>query len=370
MELNDERCPLHEDATLQAAAAALPRGQLLRRHPARQPERRRGRPRRPPIPLDQTSSSVQLDQVLTTLQSRRPRGPADVPRRVRRRARHLRRRRGPRELYRTSPPAFSYTAQVNEAVPRHRAGRPRRPGPQPRPRRPRRSTATRRSSRTWSPTSAIVTGSFAAEDEALEQAIERAPDTLAARRSPALAKLNARCPPLRAFAREALPGVRRQPGDAATPRTRSSRSSARWSPKTSCAAWSSDLRPTIPQLAALARRTRPFLEQARALVVLLQRGRSSRGRNDTVEPSTGRRVPARAVGRVYKKTAYGSPASPARAARATPTASTSASRPAAARTPSRSRRDRRASTAVGLQDAVGLTPVPAPRRDAATSRTR
>ena len=53
----------------------------------------------------------------------------------------------------------------------------------------------------------IVSGSFAAESESLEQAIAKLPDVLDAA-DPAFANLNASFPPLRAFAREALPGVR------------------------------------------------------------------------------------------------------------------------------------------------------------------
>ena len=116
MELNEDALPLHEDATLQAAPAAVPRGQLLRRHGARAA-------RTPPspddgytYPVNQTAYSVQLDQVLTTLQ-------ADVRTDLQIFLDQLGNAlikyggaEGFRELYRTSAPACKYTSQVNEAV--------------------------------------------------------------------------------------------------------------------------------------------------------------------------------------------------------------------------------------------------------------
>jgi hypothetical protein len=81
---------------------------------------------------------------------------------------------------------------------------------------------------------------------------------------PAFANLNASFPAVRAFAREALPGVRSTTPtiEVALPYIRQLR--ALVSPS-ELRGLTADLRPTIPQLAKLARRQIPFLEQARAL---------------------------------------------------------------------------------------------------------
>ena len=66
---------------------------------------------------------------------------------------------------------YRFSAQVNEALPRHRARRPGRLRSATSATRSRRSTATRSSSRTWSPTSASSPARSRPSDEALEQAI-------------------------------------------------------------------------------------------------------------------------------------------------------------------------------------------------------
>jgi phospholipid/cholesterol/gamma-HCH transport system substrate-binding protein len=109
----------------------------------------------------------------------------------------------------------------------------------------------------------ITTGSFAAQHVALEQAIQDLPATLDAG-TKAFASLNASFPPLRAFAREALPGVRTTPDtlDATTPLLRQLRGLAQ---PAELRGLVSDLRPAVPNLAALTRETIPFLKQTRAL---------------------------------------------------------------------------------------------------------
>jgi hypothetical protein len=108
-----------------------------------------------------------------------------------------------------------------------------------------------------------VTGSFAAQDQALEQAVAELPAVLDAAK-PAFANLNASFPGLRAFSREALPGVRSTNPmiEASTPfieqlRLLMSEDELR--------GLTHDLRPTIPDLAKLAHETIPFLHQTRAL---------------------------------------------------------------------------------------------------------
>ena len=108
-----------------------------------------------------------------------------------------------------------------------------------------------------------ATGSFASQDVSLERAIQELPNTLEAG-DRAFTSLNAAFPPTRAFAREALPGVRTAPAtlDAATPFLGQLRGLAQ---PAELRGLVSDLRPTVPDLADLTNKTIPFLEQARSL---------------------------------------------------------------------------------------------------------
>jgi hypothetical protein len=98
---------------------------------------------------------------------------------------------------------------------------------------------------------------------ALKQALAELPNTLDAGNT-AFTSLNASFPPTRAFAREILPGVRTTPAtlDAATPLLEQLRLLARPQELRGLVA---DLKPTVPKLAKLTRKTIPFMEQARAL---------------------------------------------------------------------------------------------------------
>ena len=116
MELDDDGLPLQEDATVQAAAAALPRGQPLRR-------RRPGSPGAPVVdsdyifPPQQTSNTVQLDEVLTGVSRPTPR--ATCRSSSTSSATALIDEGGAeslQELNRASPGAFKYTSQVNQAL--------------------------------------------------------------------------------------------------------------------------------------------------------------------------------------------------------------------------------------------------------------
>ncbi|MDX6651559.1 MAG: phospholipid/cholesterol/gamma-HCH transport system substrate-binding protein [Solirubrobacterales bacterium] len=142
-----------------------------------------------------------------------------------------------------------------------------------------------------------VTGAFAAESKGLEVAIGALPGVLINGRS-ALANLNTAFPPLRAFARDALPGARTAgPAlDAANPWIAQLRGLLS---KPEARGLAADLRPTIPQLARLASESRPFLEQIRPLSncfdkVIVPWGNMSVGSHaDTT------------VGPIYKETGYG-----------------------------------------------------------------
>lgn len=146
----------------------------------------------------------------------------------------------------------------------------------------------------------IVTGSFAAESENLEQAVIELPQVLDAA-DPALANLNAAFPPLRAFSREILPGVRSTPEtlDSATPLLQQVRLLSRPQELRGLAR---DLVPAVPNLAKLARRTPNFLEQGRAISSCF---------NEVIIPWSldtvdgGPTYPHPATRPVFKETAYG-----------------------------------------------------------------
>jgi len=260
------------------------------------------------IPLEQTSISVQFDQVLTSLQApvrdnlqiflkefgialcgeNPPQGGCEPGSGG----------EGFRETFRTSPAAFGSTAQVNEALlgtqPGDLAGFTRNLG-----------TVFEALNRDQEQLKSLVTnfatftGSFASESEALELAIAELPRLLAQGR-PALAKLNDAFPQLRAFARDALPGTRAA--------NRALKFANPWIgqmrqlvSKAELRGLVRDLRPTIPALARLAKESLPFLEESRELSSCF---------NNVVIPWSNTTVPAAELSPgeqqpVYKLTGYG-----------------------------------------------------------------
>ncbi len=253
------------------------------------------------FPVNQTSYSVQLDQVLTTLQS-------DVRQNLRLFLDQFGNAlikdggaEGFRELYRTSGPAGKFTSQVSEALLGTHEGDlsgvihgldrvVKGLG---------RNELTLQELVTDFST---VSGSFAAEDIALGQAIERLPAVLEAA-DPAFANLNAAFPPVRAFAREALPGVETTAATLrdATPFITQLRELVSESELRGLVA---DLRPTIPALASLTDESIPFMEEVRALSscfneVILPWS------NDEVEAvNDGGLYPHEGIGRVFEETGY------------------------------------------------------------------
>jgi phospholipid/cholesterol/gamma-HCH transport system substrate-binding protein len=247
------------------------------------------------IPLEQTQVSVQFDEVLTSLQK-----PVrdDLQLFLKEFGGALDRHGGAegfREVLRSSPPAYRYTAEVNEALlgtePGDLAGVVRNFG-----------DLAGALSRDRAALQDLVTnlrifsGSFAAEREALEQGIAELPRVLEVGR-PALAKLNSGLPALRAFSREILPGVRtaERTLDETTPFIGQLR---RLVSKPELRGLVKDLRPTIPDLARLAKTTVPFFEQTRALSSCF---------NGVVIPWSNTDVPSDAhpdAGPVYKNTGY------------------------------------------------------------------
>jgi ABC-type transporter Mla subunit MlaD len=306
MSLKDDALPIHEDATMQLRPRLFLEGNLF-------VDLQPGSPAGEEldsgdvVPMEQTASSVQFDQVLTSLQAPvrdslqvflaefgealcgKPEEQSDegcVPGSG---------ADGFRELLRTSPAAFGSTAQVNEALlgtePGDLAGFIRNLG-----------TTVEALDRNEEQLKdlvtnfRVVTGSFAAEREALQEGITELPAALRVGR-PALQKLNDDFPALRAFAREALPGVRAANTalDDANPFIRQLRA---LSSKPELRGLVKDLRPTIPELAALAKGTVPFFEETRALSSCF---------NNTVIPWSELDVPAAnfPAEQVYKETGYG-----------------------------------------------------------------
>ena len=299
MTIKDQGRPIHEDATLQLRPRLFLEGNLF-------VDLKPGSPSAPElpdngvIPIQQTSSSVQLDQFLTSLQ-------ADVRGNLQLLLKELGDgftkyggAEGLHELYRTGKPAYMNTALVNEAFlgtePGDLSGliknfdrvfvalNRRQPQLQDL------ITNLR-----------VVTGSFAAEDDALRTAISELPGVLDAA-DPVFTNLNSSLPAVRAFAREALPGVRStSPAiDASLPFIRQLRQLVSADELRGLTA---DLRPTIPQLAKLTQRQVPFLEQSRAVAscfsnVIIPWSTDKVGNGSTDGAGDN-------ISEVYKETAYG-----------------------------------------------------------------
>jgi ABC-type transporter Mla subunit MlaD len=298
MEIDDEGRPIHEDARMQLRPRLFLEGNLF-------VDLKPGSPSSPEaddgftLPIDQTSNSVQLDQVLTTLQG-------DVRADLQTFLDQLGNAfvehggaEGLQEFHRSAPGAFEYGSQVNESLlgtePHDLSGLIGNL-----------DRVFRALDRNEGDLRGLVTsfrtvaGSFAAHDRDLEQAVAELPAVLR-QAEPAFANLNAAFPPLRAFAREALPGVRSAAPaiDAATPFIGQVRGLVS---KDELRGLVSDLRPTIPKLARLAHRSIPFFDQTRALASCFNEVVIPWS-NDSVEGPPS--YPHPAVGNVAEETAYG-----------------------------------------------------------------
>ena len=261
MELTDEARPIREDSTFKLRPRLFLEGNYF-------VDLEPGSPNAGEVedghtfPANQTAYSVQLDQVLSTLQGDVRTDLQVVLDQLGNALIKHGGAEGFRELYRTSPASYKFTSQVNDALlgtePHDLSnlirGLDRVVNGLGRNERALQGLITNLR---------IVAGSFAAEDEALGRAIEELPDVLASA-DPAFTNLNRSFPALRAFAREALPGAESAPEmlDAATPFLAQLRGLFSEDELRGLAA---DLRPTVPELAQLSERTVPFLEQTRAL---------------------------------------------------------------------------------------------------------
>ena len=294
MEIQDEGLPLHSDATMKLRPRLFLEGNLfVDLHP--------GTPESSDVddgytfPESQTSVSVQLDQVLSTLQ-------ADVRANLQVFLNQLGNAfikyggaKGFRELYASSGPAFKNASLVNAAL----------LGTEPHDL----SNLVKNLDSTVAALDhnesalqnlvtnfRIVTGSFAAQDTALAKGVSELPGLLDAAK-PALTALNNSFPPVRAFAVEALPGVRSTPStlDAATPLLRQLRGLVS---KPELRGLTHDLRPTIPDLTKLTKRTIPFLHQTRALSSCF---------NQVIIPWSNSHVtdPDFPTPKIFQETAYG-----------------------------------------------------------------
>jgi phospholipid/cholesterol/gamma-HCH transport system substrate-binding protein len=261
MEISDEGRPIHQDATFTLRPRLFLEGNLF-------VDLKPGSPESPEadadytFPINQTAYSVQLDQVLSTLQSDVR---SDLQTFLDQFGNALIKYNGAQgfqDLYSGSAGAYKFGSEVNDALlgqqPHDLSGLIRNF-----------DVVIRALDRNESQLQGLVsnfrtvTGSFAAQDQALQRAIGELPNVLDAAR-PAFANLNDAFPPLRAFAREALPGVRSTGPmiDASIPFIDQLRHLVS---KPELRGLVHDLRPTIPDLAKLSKRSIPFLNQSRAL---------------------------------------------------------------------------------------------------------
>ena len=296
MKIEDSARPIRQDATMQLRPRLFLEGNLfVDVHP--------GSPGAPEldsgslVPQTQTSASVQFDQVLTTLQAPVRQDLQIFLKEFGGALAKYGGAKGLQEVFRSSPAAFRYTAEVNQAL----------LGTQPGDLAgfisnldvvARELNANSTDLQGLISNLNTVSGAFAAHQASLREAIIELPRTLAAGR-PALFKLNLALPPLRAFAREALPGVKaaNKALDFANPWIGQLR---RLISKPELRGLVSDLKPTVPDLAALSSASLPFLEEVRALSSCF---------NDVVIPWSNMEIPNDdsdpPAGKVYEETAWG-----------------------------------------------------------------
>jgi phospholipid/cholesterol/gamma-HCH transport system substrate-binding protein len=296
MDLKDTALPVRQDATLQIRPRLFLEGNLfVDLHPGSPgaPELHSGSV----IPETQTSSSVQFDQVLTSLQAPVRQDLQIFLKEFGGALDKYGGAKGFQESFRTSPAAFEYTSQVNQALlgtqPGDLAGFVSNLDVVARE-----LNANSTDLQGLISNLNTVSGDFAAHQASLRDAIVELPKALAVGR-PALFKLNQDFPALRAFAREALPGVKSANSalDYANPWIGQLRQLIS---ERELRGLVEDLRPTVPDLAALSNDSLPFLEQARALSSCF---------NNVVIPWSNTSIPNTdgdpAAAKVYQETAYG-----------------------------------------------------------------
>jgi phospholipid/cholesterol/gamma-HCH transport system substrate-binding protein len=296
MDLKDTALPVRQDATLQLRPRLFLEGNLfVDLHPGSPsaPELHSGSV----VPENQTSNSVQLDQVLTSLQAPVRQDLQIFLKEFGGALDKYGGAKGFQESFRTSPAAYEYTSQVNQALlgtqPGDLAGFVSNL-----------DVVARELNQNSAHLQGLITnlntvsGDFAANQASLRDAIVELPQLLAVGR-PALFKLNRDFPALRAFSREALPGVKsaNQALDYANPWVGQLRQLVS---QPELRGLINDLRPTVPDLAALSNDSLPFLEQSRALASCF---------NNVVIPWSNTPIPNHdsdpPAAKVYQETAYG-----------------------------------------------------------------
>ncbi|HEX3561544.1 MAG TPA: MlaD family protein, partial [Solirubrobacterales bacterium] len=296
MDLQDTALPIRQDATLQLRPRLFLEGNLfVDLHPGspEAPELHSGSV----IPENQTSNSVQFDQVLTSLQAPVRQDLQIFLKEFGGALDKYGGAKGFQESFRTSPAAYEYTSQVNQALlgtePGDLAGFTSNL-----------DVVARELDANSAHLQGLITnldtvsGDFAAHQASLRDAIVQLPQLLAVGR-PALFHLNQDFPALRAFSREALPGVRsaNQALDYANPWVGQLRQLVS---QPELRGLTQDLRPTVPDLAALSHDSLPFLEQSRALASCF---------NNVVIPWSNTPIPNHdsdpPAAKVYQETAYG-----------------------------------------------------------------
>ncbi|MDQ2676636.1 MAG: MlaD family protein [Actinomycetota bacterium] len=293
MELEESALPLHTDATMKLRPRLFLEGNLF-------VDLQPGSPNAPEVedgytfPVAQTSIAVQIDEIFTTLQS-------DVRSNLQVLLDELGTAfrsggaEGFREIYRTSPGAFRYTAEVNEALlgtEEHDLSELIV-----------NLDSTVEALNQGEDLQDLITnlrtvlGSFAAESDNLERAIAILPEVIE-EGEPALASLNRSLPALRAFSREALPGVRSTPAtlDAATPLLEQVRGLVS---EDELRGLTSDLRPTIPRLATLVDESIPLLNESRRLASCFNEVVNPWSRQTIQDPATP------ASGQIFEELGYG-----------------------------------------------------------------
>lgn len=295
IELTDEALPVHEDATLRIRPRLFLEGNYF-------VELRPGSPSAPAlaegetIPYANTSAPVQLDEVLTSLQS-------DVREDLQIALDELGGAlvteggaEGLREITRTAGGAAKHTAIVNQALLGTEAG-----DLSGTIRNLQRVTAALDRNEPALQGSVTnlnaVAGALAAEGDALERSIAQLPGTIDSAR-PTLDALNASFPAARAFAREALPGMRALPPaiDAATPLLGELRGLVS---KPELRGAVAELRPAVPDLGSLTEDTDTLLGEARALSSCVNEVVIRWSQMTVPDPETP------PTGEIYKETAYG-----------------------------------------------------------------
>ena len=261
MEIKKEGLPIHEDAELTIRPRIFLEGNFY-------VEVRPGSPSSPhlksgkPIPATQTATPVQIEQVLTALQSDTR---SDLQTFLKEYSKGLEGAgaRGFNRSIKYWEPAYKNAAIANEATLGSDHARDLRRVLTGQQKVASALVSNEEALKDLVTNFNTTAGAFAREDVALEASIPALRDVLRVG-SPALASLNDALPALRGFARDALPGVR-----SSGPTLRASlpfiKQARRLVSKAELRGLVADLRPTIPSLARLNARTIPFLEETRTI---------------------------------------------------------------------------------------------------------